>query len=159
MFNTKLIGDETNALITSNDYRQIGLIKNPKVGPLLTDSDFEGTAGNVLNKLKFGSIAQVFSEDKIILGSSSAAKAYIDNADSSYVWYHQTDVTGFSNFDSGEAVNEANGSGSGTLNASFAPYVTPEVTTSTGDVLYIDNRAAVTRASDQTEDIKIVIQI
>ena len=34
-----------------------------------------------------------------------------------------------------------------------------EIHSSTGEVLYIDNRAAVTRSADQTEDIKIVIQI
>ena len=100
-----------------------------------------------------------FTADNTIVGSTSGAKALVDKVDSSNVWYHQTDTTGFSNFDSGESVTEVDGSGAGTLNASFAPYVTPEVTTSTGDVLYIDNRAAVTRASDQTEDIKIVIQI
>ena len=34
-----------------------------------------------------------------------------------------------------------------------------EVELLTGDLLYIDNRAAVTRSADQTEDIKIVIQL
>ena len=28
-----------------------------------------------------------------------------------------------------------------------------------GDLLYIENRAAVTRAADQTEDIKVIIEI
>ncbi len=164
MFNTKLIGDETNALITSNDYRQIGLIKDPKVGPLSTDSDFEGTAGNVLNKLKFGSIAQVFSEDKIILGSSSAAKAYIDNADSSYVWYHQTDSTGFTSFIEGETVTETDGNGEGILDSTSIDgdglaYIKGTVSPLSGELLYIDNRAAIERDPAQTEDIKVIIQL
>ena len=28
-----------------------------------------------------------------------------------------------------------------------------------GDLMYIENRAAVTRAADQTEDIKVIIEI
>jgi hypothetical protein len=157
MFTVKPDGTENDDFIVGNDFRQVGLVKNIKDS---AGSDlFTASTGIALKKLVFSAVTTGFTADNTIVGSTSGAKALIDKVDSSNVWYHQTDVTGFSNFDSGEAVTEADGSGAGTLNASFAPYVTPEVTTSTGDVLYIDNRAAVTRASDQTEDIKIVIQI
>ena len=157
MFTVKPDGTENDDFIVGNDFRQVGLIKNIKDS---AGSDlFTASTGIALKKLIFSAVTTGFTADNTIVGSTSGAKALIDKVDSSNVWYHQTDVTGFTNFDSGEAVTETDGSGAGTLNASFAPYVTPEVTTSTGDVLYIDNRAAVTRASDQTEDIKIVIQI
>ena len=164
MFNTKLIGDETNALITSNDYRQVGLIKDPKVGPDSADSDFEGAAANALNKLKFGSIAQNFTEDKTIVGSTSAAKAYIDNADSSYVWYHQTDSTGFASFIEGETVTETDGNGEGILDSASVDgdnlaYIAGTVSPLSGTLLYIDNRAAIERDPAQTEDIKVIIQL
>ena len=58
----------------------------------------------------------------------------------------------------GETVEETDGNGEGQLHGSSS-LVLPEVESLTGDLLYIDNRAAVTRASDQTEDIKIVIQL
>jgi hypothetical protein len=157
MFTVKPDGTENDDFIVGNDFRQVGLIKNIKDS---AGSDlFTASTGIALKKLIFSAVTTGFTADNTIVGSTSGAKALIDKVDSSNVWYHQTDATGFTNFDSGEAVTETDGSGAGTLNASFAPYVTPEVTTSTGDVLYIDNRAAVTRASDQTEDIKIVIQI
>ena len=157
MFTVKPDGTENDDFIVGNDFRQVGLIKNIKDS---AGSDlFTASTGIALKKLIFSAVTTGFTADNTIVGSTSGAKALIDKVDSSNVWYHQTDATGFSNFDSGEAVTETDGSGAGTLDASFAPYVTPEVTTSTGDVLYIDNRAAVTRASDQTEDIKIVIQI
>jgi hypothetical protein len=38
MFNTKPSGNESNTFITDNDFRQVALIKNPKVP--VTDSDF-----------------------------------------------------------------------------------------------------------------------
>ena len=37
-------------------------------------------------------------------------------------------------------------------------YAKPEVQPNSGDVIYIDNRGAITRAGDQIEDIKIVIE-
>jgi hypothetical protein len=164
MFNTRLEGDENNSLVTSNDYRQIGIIKNPKVGQNALDSDFEGQAGNALKKLRFGSIAANFSEDKTLLGSTSAAKAYIDKADSSFVWYHQTDSTGFLTFLEGETVTEADGNGEGILDsagfdADDDAYLAPTVDPFTGEVLYLDNRAAIERDPNQTEDIKVIIQL
>lgn len=164
MFNTRLEGTENNSLITSNDYRQIGIIKNPKVGQNALDSDFEGQAGNALKKLKFGSIAANFSEDKTILGATSAAKAYIDKADSNFVWYHQTDSTGFLTFLEGETITEADGNGEGILDsagfdADDDAYLAPTVDPFTGEVLYLDNRAAIERDPNQTEDIKVIIQL
>ena len=157
MFTVKPDGTENDDFIVGNDFRQVGLIKNIKDSAGSTD--FTASTGIALKKLVFSAVTTAFTADATIVGGTSGARALVDKVDSSNVWYHQTDATGFSNFDSGESVSEADGSGAGTLDATYAPYVTPEVTTTTGDVLYIDNRAAVTRASDQTEDIKIVIQI
>ena len=95
------------------------------------------------------------------MGGSSNVKALIDKVDSSNIFYHQTKETGYGDFTSGEAITETNGNGAGTLTttASLLPFVKPEIDTRDGEILYIDNRASVTRASDQTEDIKVVIQI
>lgn len=157
MFNAKPEGVEGDDFIIGNDFRQVGLIKN------LKDSagtvDFTESTGLALKKLVFSSVTSEFTADNTILGGTSGVKALIDKVDSSNVWYHQTEATGFGNFDSGESITETDGNGAGTLNASFAPYVNPEVDTMSGEVLYIDNRGAVTRSAEQTEDIKIVIQI
>ena len=37
-------------------------------------------------------------------------------------------------------------------------YAKPEIKSNSGDVVYIDNRRAISRANDQVEDIKIVIE-
>ena len=155
MFTVKPDGTENDDFIVGNDFRQVGLIKGIKDSS--GDSDFTASTGIALKKLNFSAVTTAFTADNTILGGTSGAKALVDKVDSSNVFYHQTDATGFVSFDSGESVTETDGSGAGTL--SNTPLTNPEVVTTTGDVLYIDNRSAVTRASDQTEDIKIVIQI
>ena len=37
-------------------------------------------------------------------------------------------------------------------------YAKPEIESNSGDVVYIDNRRSISRANDQVEDIKIVIE-
>ena len=37
-------------------------------------------------------------------------------------------------------------------------YAKPEVASNSGNVVYIDNRRSISRANDQVEDIKIVIE-
>tara|TARA_B100000683_G_scaffold228098_1_gene227869 strand:- start:2113 stop:3492 length:1380 start_codon:yes stop_codon:yes gene_type:complete len=165
MFNTRLEGDENNSLITTNDFRQVGLIKNPvETDSASTGALFTATVGNVLNKLKFGSIAQNFSVDKTIQGSTTAAKAYVDKFDSNYVWYHQTDSTGYLLFQEGETVTELDGNGEGILDSAANDPDTDAFTKSTikpfsGTLLYVDNRAAIERDPNQTEDIKVIIQL
>jgi hypothetical protein len=156
MFNVKPEGTVDGDFIIGNDFRQVGLMKG------LTDS--AGTAfteanGGMLKQLELSSITTGFTADNTIEGSTSGVQALIDKVDSDTVWYHQTEVTGFGNFDSGENITEIDGNGAGVLNATFAPYVEPEIDPFSGELLYVDNRAAVTRSADQTEDIKIVIQI
>ena len=81
------------------------------------------------------------------------------------LFYHQNDSTGFANFIAGEALTESDGTGGGNIEASSgydsatAAFIKAEVNPFTGDLLYIDNRAAITRSAEQTEDIKIVIQV
>ncbi len=165
MFNTRLEGTENNALITSNDFRQVGLIKNPvETDSASSGNLFNALAGNSLNKLKFGSIAQSFTEDKTIQGSTSTAQAYVDKADSNYVWYHQSDSTGFLVFSEGETITELDGNGEGILDSAANDPDTDAFTKSTvkpfsGELLYVDNRAAIERDPNQTEDIKVIIQL
>jgi hypothetical protein len=157
MFNVKPEGAEGNGdWIIGNDFRQIGLVKNMRAyvdgkadsanGPL-----FSATTGSALNKLGITGLSgdQV---DVRFTQSATGASAYIDKIDSANIWYHQDEDTGFTEFN----LSAITGTGiSGTVNSVDSA----EVYKYTGEVLYIDNRAAVSRSADQTEDIKIVIQI
>jgi hypothetical protein len=156
MFNAKPSGNESNTFITDNDFRQVALIKNPTVP--VTDSDFTSASGFVAKSLTFDlPVSTVFTADKTIQGTSSGAKAYVDTYKNTtgVLRYHQTETTGFIAFTAGETVNEIDGSGSGTLDSEQ----TGDIDLTSGEILYIENRAAISRSEDQTEDIKIVIQL
>jgi hypothetical protein len=159
MFNTKPSGNESNTFITDNDFRQIALIKNPKVP--VTDSDFSIASGSALKTLKFTlPVTAAFSPDNTILGGTSGAKAYVDtyNTTTGILKYHQTEDTGFIVFQGSESVTETDGAGAGTLD-SDGTFSLGDIDFNSGEILYIENRAAISRSVDQTEDIKIVIQL
>lgn len=157
MFNARPTGDEGGLLI-GQDFRQVGLMRN--LTKNITDSDFTGT-GSVLNKLVFNAGASLFTQDNLIVGSTSNAKAYIDFVDSAAgVFYHQDATTGFSKFTIGESLTQTTTggvvvSGSAVLNSIDSATVNNQ----SGQVLYIDNRASITRSAGETQDIKIVIQL
>jgi hypothetical protein len=163
MFNSKPSGEEGGDFVIDNDYRQIVIIKGVKNE---NDSDFTGNTGNMLRALKFGDVNVAFTADKTIQGSTSGAKAYIDkyDGDTKTIFFHQTEETGFKAFTEGEAITETNGSGDGTLDSaavdgnSLADSAA-EANAFSGKILYIDNRAAVDRSAEQTEDIKAIISL
>lgn len=163
MFTIKPSGTEGGTFIVDNDFRQIVLMKDLKDS---AGSDYTNANGSTLRSLKLDTVSNAFTPDKIIEGTTSGAKGYIDDFDATekIIRYHQNDETGFSLFSEGETINETNGSGSGILdsaavdgdsNAASPAQVNPF----SGTVLYIDNRAPVARTEEQTEDIKAVIRI
>ena len=151
MFHTMLEGDDSDFL-TGQDFRQVGLLKNPlnSGGALFTN-----TTGNALDKMTLTGIVSNFTVDKIIEGQTTLAKAYVDYVDSNEIYYHQTDATGFTAFQDGEILEETNGTGQGVIDSALIPAV---VDNQSGDLLYIDNRAPVSRTTSQAEDVKIIIQ-
>lgn len=164
MFNAKPDGEEGGDFIIDNDFRQVGLLKN--VLDSANGTIFTGATGIALKKLALSGAGagNSFTVDNTIKGNTSTVKAIIDKLDSANIWYHQTEETGFGNFDSGEGITEFGTDGlttgtTATLDATYAPYINPDFINTTGEVLYIDNRGSVTRSSTSTEDIKIVIQI
>ena len=158
----KVSGSTTSgsSFIIDQDFRQVALIKNP------TDSAgvlYTGTSGKTLRYLEFATTSQASSFPKdAIITSASSAQAVVDDIDSSRVWFHQNDSTGFKPFVEGETVT--GGGGSGTLVAGGVDPDTDawehgDVEKLSGQVLYIENRAPVVRSANQTEDIKVVITL
>lgn len=151
MFHTMLEGTDSGFLL-NQDFRQVALIKDPL--------DFNGAkitsnTASVLKFMRLSSTVQAFTKDKIIEGQTTLAQAYIDDIDSDKIYYHQTDTTGFTAFQDGEIIEETNGPGQGIIDSAL---INPPVDASTGDILYIDNRAPVSRTTTQAEDIKIILQ-
>ena len=154
MLHTKTPGNLDDFIILQ-DFRQIGIIKNPKKGNG-SDSDLTAETANALKSMRISPITLAFNSDNVIVGSTSGAKAYIDEVDSDIIYYHQNDSTGYGFFTIGETLTESDGLGDGVLAQLID---STEVDPFSGEVLYIDNRTAVARTANQTEDIKIILQL
>jgi len=164
MFNAKPVGTEEGEFQVGNSFRQIGLLRDPTTpaGALFTASD-----GNCLRRLQMASTATPFTQGSTIKGATSSALALVDSADTlngGEIWYHQTETTGFTQFAEGEAISVTSGQGAGQTQATGTDgdtlaFVEPKVDKFSGTLLYIENAAAVVRAADQTEDIKVIIEI
>ena len=150
MFHSQLEPDDSD-FITGQDFRQVSLWRDPREqsGALFTD-----LTGNALNKLTLSSTITAFTKDKKMEGQTSGAIAFVDHIDSNEIFYHQTDSTGYVAFQDGEGLQETNGAGDGVIDSAL---IKPKYDKETGDILYIDNRAAVLRDTTQTEDVKIII--
>jgi hypothetical protein len=155
MFNAKIAGDNEDFILLQ-DYRQIAImrgIKDSANGTLFNDLN-----AKTLISMTLASSSVSMTKDRVIEGAVSGARAIVDDVsnDDLTVWYHQNDSTGYISFTDGENVTEVNGFGAGIIQTAYVP---PEVDPWSGDVLYIHNRAPVERVANQTEDIKIVIEL
>ena len=115
-----------------------------------------------MNFLKLTAVANTSFLDATITGETSAAKAVIDEVDSDRLFFHQTEATGFKAFQEGE--NISGGGASGTLvaagfDADSDAFTKDDVDKLRGTMVYIENRAPVTRAANQQEDLKVVITL
>jgi len=156
MFTVKPTGAQGSDFIVGNKFRQVGLLKNPLLSA--GGSAFTAPTGRALRQLTLDTTTVAFTIGETITGANDA-KAIIDSIDSSgfILSYHQNEDTGYKEF---MISNQITGDSGGRGETASSSHITaPEFGTTTGEVLYIDNRAAVTRAAEQTEDIKIVIQI
>ena len=84
-------------------------------------------------------------------------KSCLHYLDSDEIWYHQTEGTGFTAFQASEGVKDSDNNTGTLLGSGFN--LKPVAMPFTGDLLYVESRAAVNRTADQTEDIKVIIEI
>ena len=157
--NSQLTGNEGGDLTVGNDFRQVTLIRNPKLygpGAVATASTLKA-----LRALDFTSAVTVtdYLADELIVGQTSGAQAYVVEIDAAtgYIYYHQNAKTGYKPFQNGENVTGQTSSTSGALEASSA-LRTPEVHPGTGDIMFLENRNPINRTTTQIEDIKVIIE-
>jgi hypothetical protein len=157
--NSQLTGNEGGDLTVGNDFRQVTLIRNPKLygpGAVATASTLKA-----LKALDFTSAVTVtdYLADELIVGQTSTAQAYVVEIDAAtgYIYYHQNAKTGYKPFQNGENVVGQTSSTTGALEASSG-LRTPEVHPGTGDIMFLENRNPINRATTQIEDIKVIIE-
>lgn len=188
MYTARIIGDEYEIFNVNNDFRQVGLIRNmlkdsvndSQYGGVLGDSDFKGVRGNALRKIYVGAgIDDTLTDlDNTVTGLSSGAVAFLDyyktyidsdccdsslNTSHNVLYVHQSAETGYAKFHKGEVVELSDAAGTATIIAhadSDMPALRwADVDAFSGEVLYVDNRVPIDRDEDQTEDVKIVIDL
>ena len=176
MLNTSLEGTEssnTSDFTVSNDFRKIALIRDPLSG----GSAASATTLRGTKAINLTGVSGTFTVDEEINQATTGAVGKVVEWDStnSILYYIQTrhndegvDSNGNQTAFSGTNVvtgqtSGANGTpttSTSTINSqSFTSgYSSAEIDADSGDILYIENRAPITRAADQTENIKLVIE-
>jgi len=177
MINKSLTGAEgTSDIGVGNDFRRIGLIRDPyNYG---TTTVASATTRRQIHAAVFSSVSGTFTADEEINQASTGAVGKVIEYDSTnkILYWYQTrfpdvgtdsdgNLTAFSGANaitgqSSSAVATPNTSDSTTTNAVvFASgYSTPELAFDSGDIIYVEERSPITRASDQTENIKLIIE-
>ena len=170
MVNVRLEGlDGVGDFPVDNEFRRIGVLQDPLApgGTYLTSSTASGLYNVKVTGLSAG---QSYTPDEIISQSVSGGTAYgtvvsyqaIDST-SGYVYYYQSpelhkDATyQIRSFVTGSALTGATSGSAGTVNAAWG-IVAPEVKVNTGEMIYVENRKFISRAADQIEDIKLVVE-
>ena len=138
-----------------NDYRRIMIIRDPyNYG---TTTVATATTLKSTRELTFTSGSGTFAQDEIITGATSGAVGRITSVSGSTLRYImiRTDNTQGRSFQTAESISGGTSSASGTI----ATLTNPEVQADSGDIIYVENRRPINRASDQIEDIKIIVEM
>ena len=163
MTNTSLTGAEGSDFVTGQDFRRIGLVRNPyNYGTIVVAS---AATRSALKSVTFAASPTpgTFTNDEIITGGTSGAKGLVVdwNSTTRVLSYVQTDYTGVDTNKnltafsaSAEVVTGASSSATGTTSA----VSNPEIDYYSGDIMYVEHRAPIMRATDQTENVKLVIE-
>ena len=156
-------GEGSGDFPTDNDFRRIGLIKNPvqsSDGTISSASSMTAT-----NQLTVADASSISVDDLLTDAASESATTAkvrvvsktgnvlktlpVVNAGGEYVAFANSDEV----FRNGAGSKSTDVTGSGVSTAH------PEMTRFTGQILYVENRGAVSRAADQIEDIKLIIEM
>jgi len=179
MLNTSLEGTEsanTGDFSAVNDFRKIALLRDPTKSASAVTSNTARLTKAI--KIAASPTPGTFTVDEEINQATTGAVGKVVEWDSvnNILYYIQTrhndagvdsngDLTAFSgaNVITGQgssATGTPDTSESGTVNnVTFTSgYSEPEIDHDSGDLLYVENRTPIQRATDQTENIKLVIE-
>ena len=175
---TQAEGDD---ITTANDFRQVGLVVDPyNYGTTTVSSNATNRQTYVV---KASSSSGTFEADEIITQTSTGAVGRVVEFDStlSLLYYQQerfadygtsSSTGGYVAFSGTNVITGS--SSSATLTPSSTTetitlanantltlttgYANPELQPDSGNIVYLENRKPIQRDSDQTEDIKLIIE-
>ena len=173
---------ENDDFSTANDFRQVGIVVDPTTYGTTTVAS--STTARQTNVVRFASYSGTFEADEVITQATTGASGKVVEWDSvlQLLYYQQENFKGYgTNATTGGLVafSGTNTITGGTSGATGTPsstsseevtlansntltltsgYANPELQPDSGDIIYLENRKPIQRASDQTEDIKIIIE-
>jgi hypothetical protein len=162
MVNSRLEYGESGNFTTNNDFRKIGLLTQPLYsnGDIATASTIDQCV--TITVQSWNSTA--FDEDELVTGAVSGATGKVVDFKNNNTTLRLIDVTtgtstvaGFDTIKGSFATDEAISAPSG-ASANTNGVVGGDLRKFSGDVIYIENRSPVTRADDQIEDVKLIIE-
>jgi hypothetical protein len=157
--NIRTSGSESNTFPTNNDFRLIGILRDPI---LANGSYANASVIDQTTRINVQLVTGDFTEDEIVTGSRSGAKArlvYFANTNAARtqgvakVIRVTTNGTGGS-FTPGEILTGTVSS----VTANVVSVTKPALKQHTGYIIYTENRESVLRDPAQTEDYKIAIK-
>ena len=182
MMTTTLTGAEADDVLAGNDFRNIALVIDPTTYGTTTAATT--TTYRQTYALKLTSTSGTFSADEKITQTTTGAIGKVVEWDStlSILYYQQERYGDYGTnsttgalvaFSGANVVTGASSSATGTPDASADTAVTlansntitftdgyanPELQPDSGNIIYQENRRPISRATDQTEDIKIIVE-
>ena len=159
MINSRLeFAEGSGDFPTDNDFRRIGLIQDP-----FSSGTTVATGPNyaAYHKMTLSSVSGLSVDDIIKDASTDGSGVAVSRvvSISGNVVSHipqANSAGGYVNFAGADTVFVGS-TNIGTVSAVDATF--PEIVKYSGNILYVENRGAVTRAADQIEDIKLIIQM
>jgi hypothetical protein len=152
MVNGVLRNTEEDTFPATNDYRQVSLVKDPlRPDGANVSSNLRAFQAYSLTTIGTGDYAQ---DESVYQGASLAVSSFSGRIVS---WDSANGVAVIINTvgtPTSQSLIGANTSTSRFVSSINPPDLTPY----SGQILYVDNVKPITRASDQTEDFKIVIK-
>ena len=178
---TTLTQAEGDDFTTANDFRSIGIVVDPTT--FGTSTIASSTTARLTYVVKVDTNSGTFEPDEVITQASTGAVGKVVEFDStrSLLFYQQEEFKGFGtvatsgNYVAFSGTNQITGATSGAtgttagttetvtlLNSNTVTltsgYANPELAADSGNIIYLENRKPIQRASDQTEDIKVIIE-
>jgi hypothetical protein len=182
MMRTTLTGAENDDVLSGNDFRTISVVTDPTTyGTSTVGSD---ETYRQVYALKLTSVTGTFTADEKITQASTGAigKVVEWNSTLGILYYQQERFADFGTvsatgsntaFSGANAVTGASSSATGTPDSTADTAVTlansntitftdgyanPELEPDSGNIIYQENRKPISRSTDQTEDIKIIVE-
>ena len=161
MTNTTISGTEGSGdFVVDQDFRRVGVVLNPyNFG---TTTVATASTRNALYEMTFSGTPGTFLADEDITGGTSGAKGKVVSWDATNkkLKYIQTQWTGVTTagdrtaFAALEVVTQSPTAANGTISA----LTNPEIDYYSGKNIYVEDRAPISRATDQTENIKLIVE-